>query len=745
MPAPAPAPAAAPKPKRKREPKRKTKDVTITYQGLPCASVDISRSLSVDPDVATVDIAVADFNSIKLDDEAKPPSVSGGKLAQPETFSTTLSPEDSDPLKDSLPKGSPFTFKQGGTLKLGDHANGQTVVFNHMFISKGGIVTEESQDQNAKKRFSKFMRLELADERRFWKERGVVEGDYNIIDSTGVVIGKNAYRKSTLNGGKLWNLQQLIDLCVSELPSPRDKAYSVYKYNLASKIDQIYPELKCGGGRNAGDALDELLQEAGLYLSLLIQPGQYGLNPPAASDTSSGNIIVITERGQTDQIGWIQNLKQKNRLKPGARKLQPTYRPYGVRVTSTKRIIKETIATKFEAVIQDPDNNGKWSLLSDVALDMDYMSKQALKHFSEKEKGFLKLKKTNKALMAQLQQQAFKCYRMVLSDKTVLPMRGEVKISDDDVMTGYRPLAKCDYFLPSENKDPSKGLWDNHSGEMPGDKDPRFDLNAGVVMFPQPIGIISQQPKQAGGKGGAAGDPPESKEDKSDIEKQIDRKNGDIERRQDLLDKNKASQERLRGRIARITERSATAAADRQIGNLYQEIDAIDQVNAIHREDIGKLRDQLKQLQRKALLQKIDESQPIYSLEEAQMNPGNIEVTFQYESDDYWFTQIGDVNHSAVIRKDWEVFETPGYDNQAELVSLANAEALKLYSGRDRIISYEMEAVGFWGIVADGDRPRVAWRYNANGNFKPETLFQHDDFSSPFAGRPEVGYRTRVK
>lgn len=719
-----------------------TKHATITYQGLLCASVDISRSLSVDPDIATVDIPIATFNQVLLADEAKPPlAKSASKLQQPGGFTTTVSPEESDPLKKYQAEGSPLTLKQQGTLILEDHENAQKLIFNHMYISKGGVSSEEGQIQNKLKSFPKFMRLELADERRFWRERGVIEDDYNVIDSSGKVIGDNAYRENTLNGDKLYSLKELINICVAQLATHRANRYSVYRFNLGAPIDNIFPTLLCGGGRNPAEALDELLQGSGLYLSLLIQPGQYGLGPDPKSDPANGNIIVITERGQTDQLEWVKSLKARNRLKPEVRKLQPVYRPYGARVTSTKRIIREITVTDFEPVVQDPDKAGAWVKLDSIGLDMDYIKKQALKHFSEKEKGFLKFKKTNKSLMHQLQQQAFKCFRMKLNDSSVLPMNAERKFSDDDKMTGSPPFVICDYFLPTENKDPSQGLWENFSGELPGDKEPRFDLNAGVVKFPQPVGTIVRQPK----KGKKPGEPEEATDEEKEVGKKIERTEKEIEKAGKEKEVYEKFIDEQRDRIDYWSEGAQDEQTGKIIANAYERIEKLEAERQAKVDEINKLKENIQDLKDKAHALKVAKDNPIYNLEEAEIGQGEISVQFQYESNNYWHVQIGDRNHSAVIQKDWEVYETDGYDNTGDLVTLANAEALKLYSGRDRVIGYEIEAVGFWPIVADGDRPRVAWRYNANGDFKPATLFQYDDFTSPFAGRPEVGYKTRAE
>ena len=78
--------------------------------------------------------------------------------------------------------------------------------------------------------------LELADERRFWKERGIVTGDYNVIDSNGKLISGSSYLPDTVEGGRK-KLRQLIELCVSRLPSPRAVPYCIFRF--LSSFNQV--------------------------------------------------------------------------------------------------------------------------------------------------------------------------------------------------------------------------------------------------------------------------------------------------------------------------------------------------------------------------------------------------------------------------------------------------------------------------------------------------------------------------
>jgi hypothetical protein len=137
-------------------------------------------------------------------------------------------------------------------------------------------------------------------------------------------------------------------------------------------------------------------------------------------------------------------------------------------------------------------------------------------------------------------------------------------------------------------------------------------------------------------------------------------------------------------------------------------------------------------------------TQSLYSLDEADFEPGRLRVTFQYKSDEYWKYEIKNDAwplHNSLIETDWQPIQTDDIDNVPILDAAAKVRALEKFKGPDTRRGYEMHIAGWWPMVADGDRPRVSWECDADSNFRPRTTYLWNDFISELQGRPGIGIK----
>lgn len=768
-----------------------TRDAVITYQGLACTSVNFSRALGLRPDVGEVVLNANNWRSWNLNPE-RPER----KIQQPAYYRTYLQELERDPFEAEIVDVLPFTFEQSGDLVLEVRDTGQKIVFNHIYISRNGIRRRKQSEEEKKKGIipTQF-EIEICDERRLWEDRGVLQGDFNVIDPNGIKIGDNSYRPNTVNGDQLWTLPDLIDKAVAALPSPRKVPYFVFKYNVASfsALVSITPiGFINGGGRLASAALGELLDRYGLYLSLLITPGQYGLGAQGQYDPDRGDIIVIVERHQTEGLLWEESFKAEGLIERQDLKLQPVFRPFGAVVTSKKKIIRETTVTDFTAVFQDPKTKMWLELEASadfIGIDITEIRRQVLQGLTEKEKGFAEVK--DKDLRKQLQQQAYKCWIMNLDDETILPMQTERIIAADEngKPTVVAPnIVELEYFFPLENKDPSSSLWDNAYGVLPGDKEPSYDVNAGVIKFPQPVGTLSANKSAAGApKGAQIPRLPEDENTKrkmellrnwlekygaadisqlGEIEKilGLDKMGGILDPLISALTTGSDPRIPLEGVTSKGTDlinavynylRSAPGSQNEEahLENIQLALGQIFKANSTAPSSMKQYADSWQ----KVAGQKTEEekekeagaARSLYSLDEADFAPGKISVTFQYVSDDYWSFILKSgtwPKHLALIDDiNWQPVDTEGFSNIEALNEKAKKRALEKFKGPDELRSYEVHVAGFWPMVADGDRPRVTWEVDADGDFRPRTLYLWDDFIGRLQGRPGIGEKEGIR
>jgi len=767
------------------------KDIVIQYQGVNCSSVNFSRGLGLNPDVGSVRIPVGDYTNFRIEPEEVDGIVE--KLAQPEAGPrTSLEGDDRDPFP-GRPGGNELKLKQFGDLRIlrrtTDEAALQDITFSHTYISRNGIkVVKKSEVKDANGKIARYFEVELTDERRLWQDRGILDGDYNRIDKNGVKIGKNYFDPRSLNEGKLWTLKELISKAVGKLPSPVGTPYTVFRYNVSGQnnFDKITPlDFNNGGGRLAVQALGDLLDHYGLYLSLLLVPGSYGLSAVPPQIAGAGAKIVIVERGQIDQLGWEDKLLSKGYLEYNRQKEQPYFRPYGVRVTSSARVIKEYNVEDFVPVVQNPDSNNKeWISLEDnldkFGINVVDLREQVLRLYTEKEKAFMEVK--DEDARGILQEQAYKCFKMTLEDPTVLPMLRERFILEKGKIVSAPPLVTCDYFIPDENKDPAAALWSNVTlARLPGDKEPSFELEAGVIRFPDPIGQLVNSPSAKGAKklSQVPGDPKDKRAQakmealrawlkaRGAVDPETGEKTG-LEGSEGILDAVIAAlstgtdpniplegakvdtgnlisavQDFLSSAFGTDAEENAKKGISQELGEIFKNSSM---APAAFNKYAESWRNLVQQGKNKAAQK--GNSGLLFSLDECTFSPGRISCNFNYESSEYWFHEVGNKNnvgHYTVIEVDWTPIQVADFDNYDELDARAEERALEKFKGPDKVTAYEISAFSFWPIIADGDRPRVVWTGDAEGDFRGRTRYLWDDFISDLGGHPGIGEKERAR
>jgi hypothetical protein len=754
------------------------RDAVITYQGKPCTSVNFSRALGTTPDIGTVVMNAAKWASFLLNRERE-----AEKLGQPSYYRTYLTELEKDPFVKDEGDVIPLRFDQFGDLEILVRDTQQKITFNYTYIGKGGIKTrKQSEEEKEKGIIPTQFEIEICDERRLWQDRGIFKGDYNMVDPNGIKIGDNYYRPDTVNGEELWSFTQLVEMIVPTLPSPRAAAYSIHKWNVASMsaLGNLKPlNFECQGGRIAAEALGELLDRYGMYVSLLITPGKYGIGQQETEqDKERGDVIVIVERGQTEGLQWEESFEDAGLIQLKRLKLQPVYRPFGVVVTSDEKIIKETTVEDFTAVYQDPETK-KWldleGNLDEIGIDIVELRRQALLGMSEKEKGFLSIK--DKTMRAQMQQQAYKCWRMNLEDPTVLPMLNERILAVDDAgkPSDKGPIVVAvEYFYPEENKDPSAALWGDAFGELPGNQKPTFDLKAGVIRFPQPVGTLESRVTEKG----QSEEKPEARPEDEDTARKMELLKNTLEKLGAQADGEKFGLDKAGGILDPVIEalrtgkdptiplEGVTSNPDGLIAavNDYLSAGAGSPAEDSARE---KIRNQLGALFKansaapSQMKQYADSwrkvaggpgpSEPLaglFNLQEAELKPGRIRATFQYVSDEYWTYEIRNPAwplHSGLLEMKVQPIDTDEVSNISTLDAAAKDQALEKFKGDDEKRSYEVHVAGFWPMVADGDRPRVMWQVDADSDFKPRTTYLWDDFVGELGGRPGIGEKEKVR
>lgn len=626
------------------------KDITITYQGVPCQSVEFSRSLGVNPDVGNI-IIPSDFRfQLNLQDVEVTNDISvAGKLA------TSVFPD--------FPNGDNNVvqryFDHFGTLDIEHRDTGEQtrLTLDYIYISKGGITVEYESEVEGPNGRNKLYRVEICDERRLWKERGVIDKDFNIVYDKGKKFQGNSYESNSLKDGRLWTLEEIVNECVKNLPNHRGNPYQViWMVSNSSATKKLNPlNIQNGGGKLAAEVLEKTLEQYDLYVALLM----------------NGKIAVVEPNQEGAPFGLSQvfdSLKSNTthiiRRSP---KVQPNYLPEKVRVASSKRIIEElTLSTTgeggtliipsiengqfvvktllfsgqgsvFEPVIQDP-LSGKWLTLNldgpvvtfgeyNTGLTKQELDKEIWKSYDGE--GFKNEKlKDKKDIKQALRKYCYRAWRMkaiprrpILSNRTVLSLDNEIESA---------PIkALADYIKPKDNKDPSLGLWDNIKLGLPGDKQPQWDFDEGVVIFAVPVGRAVS-------------------------------KSGNID-----------------------------------------------------------------------------------NLSNSVFEQGAISITYQYESDRYYYYDLPKkpTNHTELIEVDWQAVQTPDYSNIKDLDNDAKDIIEKRYNQPEERISTEWSFSSVWPVENDGAVTQIAWSGGANSiTFTTRVL--ENEYAYGLNGMP--GIYTRV-
>ena len=368
-----------------------------------------------------------------------------------------------------------------------------------LFINQGGLTLERiSQERNADGSSNRIYSIELADERRFWRERGVVapfneSGDYtsnsfNVPSNYGVPVenGDGLFAKNTVKFERrkyyLYNLFEIIRRLVYFLPNHRGRTYELVwrEFTDASVRGEIPIDINVRGGASAVQEISKLLNRYEMLFTYLTGNRVAAITHYIDAPPADG--FLPSSHFPKDKIVEIQP------------KYLATWLPITYRVGSTKPIIKDAFCDEFEMVAQNPETS-EWQAydisISDVkiggvsmGIGAEQLKQQALQTLGGQ--GF-ELDIIPEAWRDALRRSAYRCFRMVDSD---LPVTRERMLPDDDGDIKPRPHKIVTTWIDaSENKDPSAGsFWISRFGTL--SPDSYRVTSDGVIQFRVLLGNI---------------------------------------------------------------------------------------------------------------------------------------------------------------------------------------------------------------------------------------------------------------